>query len=149
LAFTPELYACGVDIVGPSNVKTLFQSFPDYWMPIKKRWIRRTGDVESDENLNRKISPFFHVRKIRVPLLIGHGANDPRVKLEESEKIVRQLRLNQKQVIFVVYSDEGHGFNRFENKLDFYGRMEEFLAKYLRGRCEPWEKIPGTSVQVK
>src|SRR6185436_1642268 len=80
LAFTPDTYACGVDLVGPSDVKTLFESFPPYWSVRKVRWIRRVGDVEHDDALNQKISPLYHVDAIKAPLLIGQGKNDPRVK---------------------------------------------------------------------
>jgi len=149
LAFTPELYACGVDMFGLSNVQSAFKSFPDFWKPLKTRWIRRVGDVENDNELNQRISPLFHIQDIRAPLLIGHGANDPRVKIQESEQIARVMRENKLPVIFVVYPDEGHGFYRAENIMDFYGRVEEFLAKYLGGRCEPWKKIEGSSAEVR
>ncbi|UCF78857.1 MAG: S9 family peptidase [Candidatus Eiseniibacteriota bacterium] len=149
LAFTPELYACGVDMVGPSNVRTLFESFPPYWSVRKKRWIRRVGDVEADEELNRRISPLFHAQNIRAPLLIAHGSNDPRVKQSESEAIVDVMRKNNLAVSFVVYPDEGHGLAREENNLDFMGRVEEFLAENLGGRKEPWRQIEGTSAQVR
>ena len=149
LAFTPELYACGVDVVGPSNVATLLSSFPPYWEPVKKRWIRRIGDAENDEALNRRISPLFHADRIRAPLLIGHGANDPRVKLAESEQIVAAMRGKELPVTFVVYPDEGHGFARAENRLDFYGRVEEFLAACLGGRAEPRRKIEGATAELR
>jgi dipeptidyl aminopeptidase/acylaminoacyl peptidase len=149
LAFTPQLYRCGVDIVGPSNVATLFESMPPYWQVRKLRWKLRVGDVESDTELNRRISPLFHANAIRAPLLIGHGANDPRVKLSESEAIAAAVRANGRQVAFVVYPDEGHGFVRPENNLDFFGRVEEFLAVHLGGRAEPWRAVEGSSVQVQ
>lgn len=149
LAFTPDLYACGVDIVGLSNVKTFIESFPPYWEPIKRRWLRRIGDVVKDDDFNRKISPFFHVQNIRAPLIIAHGEQDPRVKIQESERIVARMRERNLSVIFVVYPDEGHGLGRLENKLDFFGRVEEFLAKHLGGRCEPWKKVAGSSAQLR
>lgn len=149
LAFTPDLYACGIDMVGPSNVKTLFESFPPYWAVRKKRWILRVGDVERDEELNRRISPFFHAAEIKAPLLIGHGANDPRVKQSESDTIVKAMQESGREVTYVVYPDEGHGFARSENNMDFMGRVEEFLAEHLGGRKEPWVEISGTSAQVK
>jgi len=148
LAFTPEIYACGVDMFGPSNVRTTFKTFPDFWKPLQVRWIRRVGDVEKDGELNQRISPLFHVQNIRAPLLIEHGANDPRVKIQESEQIVRIMRENKLPVIFVVYPDEGHGILRKENVLDFYGRVEEFLAEHLGGRFEPWNKIEGSSAEI-
>lgn len=149
LAFTPELYRCGVDIVGPSNVATLFASMPPYWQVRKLRWKLRVGDVEGDDALNRSISPLFHTDAIRAPLLIGHGANDPRVKLSESEAIATAVRAKGGEVAFVVYPDEGHGFVRPENNLDFFGRVEEFLATHLGGRAQPWVAVDGSSVQVK
>jgi dipeptidyl aminopeptidase/acylaminoacyl peptidase len=149
LAFTPEHYACGVDIVGPSNVATVLAAIPPYWKPVKKRWILRVGDAEGDAEFNRRISPLFHADAIRAPLLIGHGANDPRVKLAESEQIVAALRARDMPVTFVVYPDEGHGFARKQNNLDFSGRMEEFLARHLGGRAEPWQAVEGASAEVR
>lgn len=150
LAFTPELYACGVDIVGPSDLATLFQSFPPYWAARKKRWVNRMGDVENDAALNRAISPLYHADRIRAPLLIGHGANDPRVKLAASEAIVKAIRDRQGEVGFVVYPDEGHGFAKEANNADFSSRLEAFLAKHLGGRAEPSETaVQGTSAQVR
>ncbi len=148
LAFTPELYTCGVDVVGPSNVATLLASFPPYWAPVKKRWVRRIGDAENDAALNERISPLFHADAIRAPLLVGHGSNDPRVKQAESDRIVQALRDRRQTVTYIVYPDEGHGFGRTENILDFYGRVEEFLSKYLGGRAEPWKAVPGSSAEV-
>jgi dipeptidyl aminopeptidase/acylaminoacyl peptidase len=149
ITFTPELYACAIDLVGPSNVASLLASFPEYWKPVKARWIRRIGDAENDEVLNKRISPLFHVDKIRVPLLIAHGANDPRVKLNESEAIVNAMREKNLPVTFVVYPDEGHGFQRPENMFDFYGRAEEFLGKCLGGKVEVWKKVEGSSAEVR
>jgi dipeptidyl aminopeptidase/acylaminoacyl peptidase len=149
LAFTPELYACGIVVSGIAQTRTLFQSFPDYWKPIKTRWVRRVGDVERDDELNRRISPVFHADNIRAPLLIMHGANDPRVKLQESEQIVRVMREKGLPVIYTVYPDEGHGIQRFDNLLDFLGRAEEFLAEHLGGRAQPWVEVKGSSVQLR
>lgn len=149
LTLHPDLYACGVDVVGPSDLATLMQSIPDYWKPVKKRWLRRIGDVTNDAALNQKLSPVYHAKEIRVPLLIGHGANDPRVKMVQSEQIVATIRKNGGKVTFVVYSDEGHGFTRPENQLDFDGRTEEFLHACLGGRFEPWQKVPGSTAEVK
>ena len=149
LTLHPDLYACGVDIVGPADLATLLNSIPDYWKPVKKRWLRRIGDVTTDQALNEKLSPLYHAADIRVPLLIGHGQFDPRVKLSQSEKIVETIRKNGGKVTFVVYSDEGHGFQRPENNLDFDGRTEEFLHGCLGGRFEPWQKVPGSTAEVK
>ena len=149
LSLHPDLYACGVDVVGPADLATLMNSIPDYWKPVKKRWLRRIGDVTADQALNEKLSPLYHAADIHVPLLIGHGQFDPRVKLSQSEKIVETIRKNGGKVTFVVYSDEGHGFARPENNLDFDGRTEEFLHGCLGGRFEPWQKIPGSTAEVK
>jgi dipeptidyl aminopeptidase/acylaminoacyl peptidase len=149
LSLHPDLYACGVDIVGPADLATLMNSIPDYWKPVKKRWLRRIGDVTADQALNEKLSPLYHASSIRAPLLIGHGQHDPRVKLSQSEKIVETIRKNGGKVTFVVYSDEGHGFARPENNLDFDGRTEEFLHGCLGGRFEPWQKIPGSTAEAK
>jgi dipeptidyl aminopeptidase/acylaminoacyl peptidase len=149
LVFTPELYACGVDIVGPSNIKTLFASIPPYWAPMKKRMLLQVGDVENDEAFNRKISPLFHAGNIRVPLIVAQGANDPRVNIREADQIVKAMRDKGLPVTYVVYTDEGHGFARPENRLDFYGRVDEFLAKHLGGRFEPWQKKEGSSAEVR
>jgi dipeptidyl aminopeptidase/acylaminoacyl peptidase len=149
IAFHPDRYACAVDLVGPSNLKTLFSSMPAYWKPFKKRWVLRMGDVENDEALNRRLSPLFHADRIRAPLLIGHGVHDPRVALAESEAIVKALRDRKRPVEFVVYPDEGHGWSRPENNLDFFGRVEVFLAKHLGGRAEPWAKVPGASAELR
>jgi dipeptidyl aminopeptidase/acylaminoacyl peptidase len=149
LVFTPELYACGVDIVGPSNIKTLLASIPPYWAPIKKGFILQVGDAENDEAFNKKISPLFHAAKIRVPLIIAQGANDPRVNIRESTQMVEAMRATGLPVTYIVYGDEGHGFARPNNRLDFYGRVDEFLAKHLGGRCEPWQKVEGSSDEVR
>lgn len=149
LAFTPELFRCGVDIVGPSNIKTLFESIPPYWAPMKSEFVLRVGDVEKDEALNRRISPLFHADRMRAPLIIAQGKNDPRVNIRESDQMVQALRRKKRQVTYVVYTDEGHGFARPENRLDFYGRVDEFLGKHLGGRVEKWKKQPKSSAEVR
>ena len=137
LAFTPELYRCGVDIVGPSNLFTLLESIPPYWKPMVAIFHTRMGHPERDAELLRARSPLFHAERIRAPLLIGQGANDPRVKRQESLQIVEALRKAGREVEYVEYPDEGHGFFKPENRLDFYRRAERFLAKHLGGRAEP------------
>lgn len=149
LTFTPDLYTCGIDICGPSNVKTLVESMPDWWYLIKQRWLRRMGNVLKDETLNRRISPYYHAHKIKAKLMIIHGVNDPRVKIEESAQIVETMRKNKKEVTYVVYPDEGHGVGRPQNLVDMRGRLETFLAKHLGGRCQPWEKVPGSSAELR
>jgi dipeptidyl aminopeptidase/acylaminoacyl peptidase len=135
--------------VGPSHIKTLFASIPPYWAPIKSEFLLRVGDPEKDDALDRRISPLFHVDAIRAPLLIGQGANDPRVNINESNQIVEAMRARKLPVTYVVYTDEGHGFARPANRLDFNGRTEEFLAKFLGGRAEPWREVKGSAVEVK
>jgi dipeptidyl aminopeptidase/acylaminoacyl peptidase len=149
LVFTPELYACGVDIVGPSNIKTLLQAIPPYWAPLKKMFALRVGDAENDEALNKKMSPLFHVDMAKAPLIIAQGANDPRVNIRESDQMVAAMRAKGLPVTYIVYTDEGHGFARPNNRLDFYGRADEFLAKHLGGRMEPWQEIKGSSASVR
>ncbi|GAB4315280.1 MAG: S9 family peptidase [Candidatus Zixiibacteriota bacterium] len=135
-AFTPDLYACAVDIVGPSNILTLIESIPPYWEPMMKLFYNRVGDPNTEEEMLKQRSPLFSADKIKIPMLIGQGANDPRVKQAESEQIVAALKANEAYVEYVVYPDEGHGFARPENRLDFYGKTENFLARYLNGRVE-------------
>jgi len=149
LSSRPDLFACGVDGVGPAEIATLFHSFPQYWSGIMTRWRLRVGDPERDADLNRSISPLYHVDAIRAPLLIGQGQNDPRVTIVQADSMVKALRAANHEVVYVVYPDEGHGFERPENNLDFYGRVEEFLAKHLGGRAEPWKKIEGATAEVR
>ncbi len=154
LTFTPDTFACGVDIVGPSNLFTLLATIPPYWAAFRKQLIQRMGDPENpvDKELLTRASPLFSAAKIKVPLLIGQGANDPRVKQAEAEQIVGAMEKNGLPVTYVVYPDEGHGFARPENRIDFYARAEGFLAKCLGGRAEPLPKegkIAGATAQVK
>jgi len=153
LTFTPEKFACGVDIVGPSNLKTLIHSIPPYWKPIRSLFDVRMGnaDAPKDADLIRNASPLFKADKIVRPLLIGQGANDPRVKQAESEQIVEAIGKNGGKVTYVLYPDEGHGFARPENRIDFNARAENFLAGCLGGRAEPLsgEKIAGSTATVK
>jgi dipeptidyl aminopeptidase/acylaminoacyl peptidase len=142
LAFTPETFACGVDLVGPTNLFTLLASVPPYWAPLKQLFAQRIGDIDNpkDKDLLTRASPLFSAEKIRVPLLIGQGANDPRVKPAEAEQIIAALEKKNQSVTFVLYPDEGHGFTRPENIGDFTARAEGFFAKCLGGRAEPLPK---------
>jgi len=149
LEMRPDLFACGVDEFGPADEATGLRSFPKYWSSIIARWRRREGDADHDEAWNRKISPLYHVDAIRAPLLIGQGKNDPRVTMANTEALVAALRKAKREVTYVVYPDEGHGFARPENQFDFYGRAEEFLAKHLGGRAEPWKKISGSTAELR
>lgn len=145
----PEMFACAVDIVGPSDVKTLLASFPRYWAAAKKRWVRRIGDAENDPALNRRISPLYDAAKITKPLLIAQGGNDPRVTIENSNLMVKAMRDAGREVTYVVYPDEGHNFMRAENNLDFYGRIDEFFHRCAGTRYEPYTKIEGTSAELR
>jgi dipeptidyl aminopeptidase/acylaminoacyl peptidase len=145
LTFTPDVFAAGVDIVGPSNLVTLMQSIPPYWAPMKAMFAHRLGDLETEEEFLKSRSPLFFADQIQKPLLIGQGANDPRVKQAESEQIVAAMHQAGKPVEYALYPDEGHGFARPENRLHFFAKAEEFLAKYLGGQFEPLGDIPGHS----
>jgi dipeptidyl aminopeptidase/acylaminoacyl peptidase len=153
LTVTPELFSCGVDIVGPSNLATLLHSIPPYWKTIRTMFDARMGNVDDprDAELIRNASPLFKADRIVRPLLIGQGANDPRVNIAESEQIVSAIEKNHGAVTYVVYSDEGHGFARPENSIDFNARAEEFLSHCLGGRVEPMagDKIAGSTAAVR
>jgi len=136
LTFTPDLYTCGVDYVGVSNIFTWLEAFPPYWKPFLEMVYEMVGNPETDKEMLEAVSPFFHVDKIQVPLLVAQGANDPRVKQEESDQIVEALTSRGIDVPYMVKEDEGHGFGNEENRFDFYRAMEDFLGKYLGGRVE-------------
>ncbi len=142
LTFTPEVFCCGVDIVGPSNLVTWMKTVPPYWKPFEPMLFQRVGHPQEDAEFLRSRSPLFKVDQITSPLLIAQGANDPRIRAAESRQMVDKLRELGKDVEYVEYEDEGHGFARPENRLDFYARAEKFLAKHLGGRFEPIESIP-------
>jgi dipeptidyl aminopeptidase/acylaminoacyl peptidase len=134
VAFSPDAFAAGVDIVGPSNLNTLLQSIPPYWSTARATFALRMGDTVAFLNSQ---SPLFKADQIKVPLLIGQGANDPRVNERESDQIVAAMRKNNEPVEYVVFPDEGHGFARPENNRRFDAAVEAFLGKYLGGRVEP------------
>lgn len=138
VTFTPELYAAGVDIVGPSNIITLLNSIPAYWGPFRKQFLLRVGDPEDpeDEARLKAQSPLFHAERIRAPLLVIQGANDPRVKQTEADQIVAKLHELGREVEYIVAPDEGHGFRGRENRLAMFARAEEFLAEQLGGRYQ-------------
>ena len=148
LAFTPDVFAAGVDIVGPSNLVTLLQSFPPYWTPMKGMFAKRVGDPEQEEDFLKSRSPLFLADRIKAPLIIGQGANDPRVKQAESDQIVEAMRKANRLVEYIVYEDEGHGFARPENRLHFFSRAEEFLARHLGGRFEPMGNLRNHSGSI-
>ncbi|MEQ8765517.1 MAG: prolyl oligopeptidase family serine peptidase, partial [Planctomycetota bacterium] len=153
MTMTPEVFACGVDIVGPSNIITLLNTIPPYWAPMVAIWKTRVGDWTTEEGqaFLTERSPLTHVGDIVRPLLIGQGANDPRVKQAESDQIVAAMQEKDIPVTYVLFPDEGHGFARPENNLAFFGVTEAFLGAHLGGRVEPLtrEEIEASSMQVE
>ena len=135
-AFTPEVFCCAVDIVGPSNLKTLIETVPPYWAPVIAQFHRAVGDPAKDADFLWSRSPLSRADDISIPLLIAQGANDPRVKQAESEQIVAALEKAGIEHEYMLFPDEGHGFAKPENRLRFYAAAEKFLAKHLGGRAE-------------
>lgn len=131
LCFTPELYACGVDYVGVSNLFTFMETIPPYWRPMLEMMYEQVGHPERDADMLAACSPALHADRIRVPLLVAQGANDPRVNKAESDQMVEALRKRGVEVEYMVKDDEGHGFHNQENRFDFYRSMEAFLARHL------------------
>ena len=136
VTFTPDLYRCAVDIVGPSNLKTLIETIPPYWQPQIALFHQRVGNPETDAEFLWSRSPLSRAASIKTPLLIAQGANDPRVKQAESEQIVAALRDAGIDHEYMLFPDEGHGFAKPENRLRFYAAAERFLARHLGGRAE-------------
>ncbi|MDQ3861487.1 MAG: S9 family peptidase [Actinomycetota bacterium] len=134
--FTPDLFRCAVDIVGPSSLTTLINSIPPYWSTFLATFHERVGNPETEEEFLKSRSPLFFVDRIKIPMLIAQGANDPRVKQAESEQIVAAMREKGIDHEYLLFEDEGHGFARPENRLKFYAAAEKFLAKHLGGRHE-------------
>lgn len=134
--FTPDLFKCAVDIVGPSNLITFIETIPPYWSTYLAMLHRRIGNPETDAEFLRSRSPLFAVDNIKIPLLIAQGANDPRVKQSESEQIVAALVEKGIDHEYMLFPDEGHGFAKPENRLMFYAAAERFLAKHLGGQAE-------------
>ncbi len=151
LTFTPDVFACGVDIVGPSNLLTLLNSIPPYWAPVLEDFAKRIGDhrTEDGKKLLAERSPLTRAEAIKRPLLIGQGANDPRVKQAESDQIVKAMHGKNLPVTYVLYPDEGHGFARPENRLSFNAVAEVFLAEHLGGSYQPAaDDFKGSSITV-
>jgi prolyl oligopeptidase PreP (S9A serine peptidase family) len=134
LAWTPDAFRCGIDIVGPSDLTTFLDSIPSYWEPMRKLLEERVGD---DDDFLKSQSPLYQASAIRAPLLIAQGANDPRVKKRESDQMVHALRQNGTEVEYLVFDNEGHGLAHQENLQHFAGVAEMFLARHLGGRAEP------------
>ena len=131
LTFTPDLYACGVDYVGVSNIFTLLETLPPYWELGRHMMYEMIGNPDTEKDILKAASPIFHVDSIRVPLFVAQGANDPRVKQAESDQIVEALKAKGVEVPYMLKEDEGHGFYNEENQFDFYREMEKFLKKHI------------------
>jgi dipeptidyl aminopeptidase/acylaminoacyl peptidase len=136
LTFTPDVFACGVDVVGPSNLVSLLESVPAYWRPWMPQWYKYVGHPDNPEDRRdmEARSPLFRVDQVEAPLLIAQGANDPRVNQHESDQIVAALEGAGKKVEYMLFPDEGHGIRHWKNRLRFYRKAEDFLAENLGGR---------------
>ena len=143
LTFTPDLYACGVDYVGVANLFTLMETIPPYWEPMRRMMYEMIGDPEKDAELFRRVSPVFHADRIKAPLLIVQGANDPRVKKAESDQMVEALRQRGVETPYLVKDNEGHGFHNEENRFEVYRALEQFFARRLGGRVGSGKDILG------
>jgi len=133
-AYQPEVFNVGVDIFGVSNWLRTLESMPPWWESFRKALYQEIGDPQKDREMLRAISPVFHADKIRKPLLVLQGANDPRVLKAESDDIVAAVKKNNVPVEYIVFDDEGHGFTKKKNQLTGYRATLEFLDKYLKGR---------------
>ena len=151
LTYTPDVFACGVDIVGPSNLTTLLNTIPPYWKSFRDVFVHHIGNPDTDEGkaLLEERSPLNRVDSIVKPLLIGQGANDPRVKQTEADQIVKAMNEKQIPVTYVLYPDEGHGFARPENNLSFFAVSEAFLAQHIGGRYQDiGDDFKNSSIQI-
>jgi dipeptidyl aminopeptidase/acylaminoacyl peptidase len=153
LTRNPEIYACGIDIVGPSNLETLIRAIPPYWEAVRSQILKAIGDPDTEEGLRllRERSPLFQAGRIAKPLLIAQGANDPRVKQAEADQMVKALKEKGIPVAYLLYPDEGHGFARPENNIAFRAVAENFLARHLGGLAEPIhpEELTKSTIEVK
>ncbi|WP_026191248.1 S9 family peptidase [Methylosinus sp. LW4] len=153
LTRNPQRYACGVDVVGPSNLETLIATIPPYWESARAQLVKALGDPATEEGraLLRERSPLHAADRLAKPLLIAQGANDPRVKKAEAEQMVAALEAKKIPVAYLLYPDEGHGFARPENALSYHAVAENFLARHLGGRAEPVraEELSASSVKIE
>lgn len=151
LTKTPDMFAAGIDIVGPSNLITLLESVPPYWKPMLASLEKKTGgDTKTEEGreILKNKSPLTYVDNINKPLMIVQGANDPRVKKAESDQIVDAMKKRNIPVLYLLYPDEGHGLARPENRMSFYANAESFLAEFVNGRMQPDNgKYEGSSIE--
>ena len=141
----PDLYACAVDYVGVSNLFSFLQTIPPYWKPMLDMMYEMVGNPEKDAQMLRENSPALNAERIKTPLLVVQGANDPRVNINESNQMVNALRKRGVHVDYMVKDNEGHGFHNEENRFDFYRTMEKFLGKYLKGIEPEGEIVPEDS----
>lgn len=151
-AFTPDRFACNISVVGPVNLVTLFQSTPPYWLAFRAQLMNRVGDPDNPADVPRLLaaSPISRVDAISKPLLVGQGANDPRVKKAEPDQLVAKARSNGIPVTYIVYPDEGHGFARPENRISFFAAGEQFFSQCLGGRAEPFgDDLAGSTIIVE
>ncbi|MDR1561325.1 MAG: prolyl oligopeptidase family serine peptidase, partial [Holosporaceae bacterium] len=152
LAFTPEVFCCGVDLVGPSNFITLLETIPSYWSPALKALHKFFGDPKTEEGRKFLVenSPLTRAHDIRKPLIIFHGKNDPRVKQTEADQIVSAIKSKKLPVAYILYPDEGHGFHKEQNAKSYMAFTEIFLAKIMGGRYEPIHsgELDGSSYQI-
>jgi len=132
LAFTPDLYKCGVDYVGVSNMFTFMNTIPPYWEPYRQMFYEMAGDPVKDSLMLAEVSPALHADKITAALFVAQGANDPRVNIDESDQMVEAMRKRGVEVEYMVKDNEGHGFRNQENRYDFYRSMEKFLGTHLQ-----------------
>ncbi len=134
LVKTPDLYTCGIDYVGVSNLFTFFKSFPEYWKPymaqFNEQWYNSEDEV--DQKIMTEVSPALHIDKITKPLFVIQGANDPRVNIDESDQVVKSMRARNIDVPYMVKYDEGHGFAHEENRVELYKAMLGFFAQHLK-----------------
>jgi dipeptidyl aminopeptidase/acylaminoacyl peptidase len=141
-AFTPDTFAAAVTLCGPVNIKTLIDAIPPYWVPLRAQFATRIGDPDTEADLLWSRSPLSRVEDIRSPILIGQGANDPRVPTTEAEQLVAALQANNIAHDYLLYPDEGHGLVKAPNRLDFYAATERFLSQHLGGAHEPTAHLP-------
>ncbi len=152
ITFTPDFFKCSVDFVGPSNLITMMETIPPYWESFKKSEIKRIGgdpSTEEGREFLKSRSPLFFADKIKKPLLIAQGTNDPRVIQAESDQIFEAMKVRKIPVTYLLFPDEGHGFVKPENNIAFVTKVEEFLADCLGGRAEPkGSDSDGTSMKI-
>lgn len=148
ITFTPELYKCAAELVGPSQLFTVTKYLVPYWKPRRKLLNDRVVDLSKDEEMNMKRSPLFHVDNIQIPLIMANGKNDVVVNTGESERMFEALKAKGKAVQYVVYDDEGHFLERLQNKLDWYSRVEPLFHKHLGGRIGPKPNITHSGARL-